>query len=283
MTIGSRADKAKEEVKQAVRKAAPWAKGAARIGLAARGTVYLLVGLMAALTAAGVDQPTPGPKGALRTLGDQPLGPVLLLAVAIGLAAYSLWCLLQGLLDPEREAEGSTAWLQRAGKLGKALGYALLAVGAVRLALGEGAGSEETAAKGWTAELMAFPFGRWLVGSVGLGIIAFGLFQVYRGSVAKLDKQLRLGDMPPLLRKSAVPISRFGIAARGVVFGVVGTFLVIAAVRANPGAARGVGGALAALRQQSYGPALLAAAALGLIAFGLYGLLLAWYRHVRVA
>lgn len=85
------------------------------------------------------------------------------------------------------------------------------------------------------------------------------------------------------MRGWAVHVSRFGIAARGVVFAVVGGFLVAAAVRADPGEARGLGGALAALRDQPYGPWLFAAAALGLMAFGVYGLLLARYRQVRVA
>jgi hypothetical protein len=71
------------------------------------------------------------------------------------------------------------------------------------------------------------------------------------------------------------------MAARGVVFGVIGGFLVLAAYRANPGEVKGVGEALATLQRQPYGPILLGAVALGLVAYGLYQFILARYRRIE--
>ena len=59
---------------------------------------------------------------------------------------------------------------------------------------------------------------------------------------------------------------------------VVAGFLVVeAAVRYQPAKSTGLDGALRTLAQQSYGPWLLGALAIGLIAFGLYGLASARY------
>lgn len=56
--------------------------------------------------------------------------------------------------------------------------------------------------------------------------------------------------------------------------------MVVAALRANALEARGLGGALAALAQQPFGPCLLGTIALGLIAYSLYSLSEARYRKI---
>jgi hypothetical protein len=71
-----------------------------------------------------------------------------------------------------------------------------------------------------------------------------------------------------------------GFAARGVVFLLIGGFLVLAALQSSSSEVRGLGGALEALQQQPYGWVLLALTAIGLFAFGLFGLVQARYRHI---
>jgi hypothetical protein len=51
---------------------------------------------------------------------------------------------------------------------------------------------------------------------------------------------------------------------------LVGLLVVIAAARAQPEQSTGLDGGLKALKEQPYGPYLLAAVALGLIAYGLF-------------
>jgi len=64
------------------------------------------------------------------------------------------------------------------------------------------------------------------------------------------------------------------------VFLIIGGFLIVAAWQHDPSEARGLGGALATLQQQVYGQILLGIVAVGLIAFGVYSLLEARYRHI---
>ena len=82
------------------------------------------------------------------------------------------------------------------------------------------------------------------------------------------------------LRKWTERWGRFGIAARGIVFGIVGAFLIRAALQYDPQEARGLGGALQTLAKQPLGPWLLGAVALGLVAFGLFMLSVARYRRI---
>jgi hypothetical protein len=74
-------------------------------------------------------------------------------------------------------------------------------------------------------------------------------------------------------------IGTFGHLARMIVFGLVGVFLIRAAID-DPNRAVGLDGALAKLEHNSYGPFLLGVVAAGLIAFGLYSLSDARYRRI---
>jgi hypothetical protein len=65
-----------------------------------------------------------------------------------------------------------------------------------------------------------------------------------------------------------------------VVFGLVGIFLVKAAIEYQPTAAVGLDGALAKLAHQSYGSWLLGLVAAGLVAFAVYSLSDARYRRI---
>jgi hypothetical protein len=76
-------------------------------------------------------------------------------------------------------------------------------------------------------------------------------------------------------------MSRFGIAARGVVFAIVGVSIARAAQHNSAAEAEGATGALRSLT--AYDPRLLAVVALGLVAYAVYELLNARYRVIRAS
>jgi uncharacterized protein DUF1206 len=261
----------------AVRGGNPWVERLARAGLAARGVVYGFVGALALEAAAGVHGgQTTDARGALRAIAVR--SRVLLWAVAVGFAGYALWRLVQALADPENRGRGARGLARRGGALGIAVIYSGLAVAAVRLALGARPGGGY--ATSWTATLLALPFGRWLVAMVGLGVIVAGCHQVYAGFTCKFRQRLLLRQMSASEQAWALRLGRLGTMARGAVFALMGLFLVRAALDANAREANGLGGALAALARQPYGPWLLGSAAAGLVAFGLYSLVEARYRRI---
>lgn len=272
------------KARHAIVKSAPWIEFLARAGYAAKGVVYTLVGGLALLAAVGRGGGTEGSKGALGTLLDHTGGKVLLAVIAVGLVGYALWCFVRAIWDPERDGsgEGAKGFAKRAFTFFKGVVHLSLVVAVVGMIRGTESGNGN-GTRDWTAKLMAMPLGAWLVGAAGLAVLGYGLFQVYRAWTSDLDDQLNLSPLGPAARTSVIRFSRFGMAARGLVFGLIGVFLVLAAWRSNPSEAKGVGESLAYLRSQSYGPWLLAAVALGLIAYGLYEFARARYRRIEPA
>jgi hypothetical protein len=276
------------EAEQAIHRAALHAGPAiaflARAGYAAKGVVYALVGALSLLAAAGRGGSTTGSRGALRSLLDRPYGQTTLAVIAVGLGGYALWCFVRALLDPERDGTDAKGLAKRGGNFGKGVVHVALVGAVIGMMRGTGSGrGDDEGVRDWTGWLMSFPLGIWLVGIAGASVVVYGLRQLYRAWTLDLDDRLSLGRMSAGLHNWTVRFSRFGMAARGVVFGVIGVFLVLAALHANPGEAKGVGGALRAVQQQPYGPVLLTAVALGLIAYGAYQLILARYRRIEAA
>jgi hypothetical protein len=122
--------------------------------------------------------------------------------------------------------------------------------------------------------------GRWLIGIVGIAIALTGLYLAWQGLRLKFMRYFPEGPTSPSARKVIRVLGAIGNVARGLVFTLVGFLVLMAAVRYEPQKARGLDGALKTLRDQPYGPYLLGAVALGLVAFGLYGLAEAKYRRV---
>ncbi len=273
---------AQRQGRAAAREAGPWVERLARLGYAAKGIVYLIIGGIAARAAFGPGERVEGSQGALRTILEQPFGKFLLGLMALGLAGYALWRFVQAGLDPEHKGNDAGGAAKRAGYAISGVIHAGLAIAALRMATGGGGGGGDRT-DDWTATLMRQPMGRWLVAAVGLGIMGYGAYALYRAYAVKLSKRLDLSRMSPAAREWAVRSGRAGIAARGVVFLVMGYFLLQAALHSNPGEARGVDGALQALQQQSYGPWILGLVALGLIGYGIYQLVEARYRIITPA
>jgi len=74
------------------------------------------------------------------------------------------------------------------------------------------------------------------------------------------------------VKRAFTAIGAFGHLARMVVFGLIGSGLVKAAIDYNPRSAIGLDGALNQLLHNSYGPFVLGVVAAGLIGFALYSI-----------
>ena len=254
-----------------------------RFGYAAKGAVYAIVGVLAAQAAGGAGGATTDPRGALGWIIQAPFGRLLLGAVAVGLVGYAVWSFVQGILDTEGKGTDAKGIVARGAFVVTGLVAAGLALAAVRLVRGSGgAGSGDSAAQDWTAWLLAQPFGQWLVGIVGAIVVGAGLHHLYKAYSADFRKELRLGQMSRTEELWTIRTGRLGFAANGIAVGIIGGFLLVAALQAQPERARGLGGALETLARQPYGPWLLGAVAVGLIAYGLFMLVEARYRRMVI-
>jgi hypothetical protein len=253
----------------------------ARAGYASRGIVYVIVGALTTAAALGTQGGrTIGAKGALIELAWQPFGYGLVAALALGLCSFAAWCAFQAINDPHGYGRTLKGILIRIGILLTGSTYLGLAGYAVSLALtgmdGEST-SDDPAARDWTAWLMAQPFGPWLVVGIGLGFIGAAVTSAYEAWRADFEAEM---TMTPKMCRWAAPVCRFGLCARGFVSLIIGGFLIIAAHRYDPSQARGVVGALTALREQPYGQLVFATVAIGLLAFGVFGLIEAGFRRL---
>ncbi|MBW4614332.1 MAG: DUF1206 domain-containing protein [Desmonostoc vinosum HA7617-LM4] len=257
-----------------------WVERLARFGYISKGVVYGVVGILAAQAAFGTGGRTTDTKGALSTIANQPFGKFLLALVAIGLIGYVLWRFFQVIKDPENKGNDAKGLAQRIGYAINGFIYAGLAFSAIRIISGSGDGGSSNSTEDWTARLLSQPFGKWLVGTVGVFIIALGFYQFYQAYSVKFRRELDLSELDHRETQWLIGICRFGLLARGIVFCIIGWFLIQAATQSNAAAAGGLDEALQTLAQQPYGSWLLGIVALGLVAYGIYTIIQGRYRRI---
>ena len=256
-----------------------WIEPLARLGYTAKGIVYGLVGVLAVRAAIGSGGSTSGSTGALRTIEAQPFGRILLGLTAVGLLGYAVWRLAQAVRDPDREGTDAKGMMKRIAYGVSGLIYVGLAFLAGRMALSSGSGGGGASRQTWTAQLLAQPFGQWLVGLVGLVIVAVGLFHFYQVYTASFMRRYEVGGMDARERTWARRIGQFGLGARGVTFCIIGGFFLQAALQSDADEARGLGAAFDTLARQPFGKWLLALVAAGFVAYGVYCFSRARYRR----
>jgi hypothetical protein len=248
---------------------APWKRWVCHIGYASEGVVYILVGFFAVQAAIGQHREPNGSKGALAGLGGTPLGKALLVLLALGLSAFVLWELLVAFTDPEHPHDrgGRRVWA-RISHVFNGLLHSVLVGQALWILLGIATSDEKQSQENWTARGMALPGGPEMVGLVGVGILIFGLWQFYRAFSGDKNKRVDLRHTP--LRPLISALGIYGLAARGVLFGLVGLYLLNAYWYREPRYSAGIAGALGSLKQRPAGPWLLGIVAAGLISYGLF-------------
>lgn len=263
-----------------------WPERIGRVGIAARGVIYACVALMAFQVASGDQGKEIDRQGALEGVSHQPLGEALLLLLAAGFVAHVAWRVMKAITGASEgrdddDDSGSQEMGRRILDVGRAAIYVSLTVTTVRVLIrDEAGGSSDRRAKGFSAELMSNPLGRWLVIAIGLGLVVTGIVLLVRAGRQKFEEHLDLGEMSAWQRTWLPRLGTIGYGARGVVAALVGAFVVQSGVTFEPDKAEGISGALNRLANRPFGPGLLAGVGLGLLAFGLYSFVEARFRKV---
>jgi hypothetical protein len=258
-------------------------KAAGRFGLAARGTLYCVAALLAFRLATGwaeeVDR-----RAVLDRLVDQPAGWVLVAVLAAGFACYAVWRFaraVSGAREGGKQSQGASDVVQRMADVGRGLLYVALTATAIKiLTRGNPGPNGDQQEKEWTARLLDATGGRVLVAVVGLVVLGGGIYLAVKGVRMKFDDKLRLEEMRAWQRTWLPRLGLVGYTARGVVFAVIGFFLVRAAVTYNPDEAVGVDGAFKRLLEHGGGRSLVISIAFGLLAFGVFSFVEARWRKV---
>lgn len=256
-----------------------------RLGYAARGIVYGLMGYLALQTAMNGQGRITDQRGALASIADKPFGKWVLIIVAIGLIGLFIWGLIRAFADPMHKGSDMKGLVARAGYLVSGLSYGALFAATVNLISPGGrsipttGGSTQQTAAG----IMARPWGPTLIAIVGLVLIGVGVARIIDGYKANFHERLKSYQMTAEERRWAIRMGRFGYVALGVVFVITGFLAFLAGTQKNPGRVTGLDGALLFLAHQPYGQLLLAVVALGLIAFAIYSFMGAFWFRIRGA
>lgn len=254
---------------------------AARIGLVARGLVYVVFGLIAFNLARGDDNSgEPSTKGALAELSGKPYGGALLVLLAVGLACYAVACAAGAIRGHGGKRAGHSDTGDRLLDAGRAVVNGALAVLAYRVfrsgrdEVEQGSETEQEL----TARILDWPLGRWLVIAVGLVLAGRAVWQVRKAFTGSFEKGLSLTSLSHGWCEAVRWLGRVGYVARGMVFVLVAWFLVQAGLDHDAGDAVGIDGALQRVVRADWGPTVLAGIGIGVIAFGLWSAVEARFR-----
>jgi hypothetical protein len=246
----------------------------ARLGFAARGLLYLLVGGFAVAAALGLGQQPHGIMDVLTALMDTRLQTVLAAVIGLGLACLAGYFAIRGLSHCCR-GSGARRWLFGAGMIADALIYGVVMISLLSLALGwHPDGERETQV--WTAWALSQPFGRAVVGFIGLVILGCGIGVVVWVMTTDVDDDV---DLPEDEKRLIEPVARYGLAGRGVGAALVGIYWMSAGLHGEPSRAHELGGALQTVQQNSRGWLLLLPLGIAFAASALFDFIEALYHR----
>jgi hypothetical protein len=276
-SAGGAVSNASDQAEQKARKVNdnPWFERGVRVGLVGYGIVHLLIGWLALQLAFGDRSGSPDQQGALQQIAQESYGDVLLWMIGIGLLFMAVWQVFEALWGHTSRDEPKRT-IKRVGSAGKVVIYAVVGISSIKFAM-EAQSGGKSSTDSMTADLMKQTAGQWLVAAVGIVILVVGVMQVKRGVTKSFTKDLTGGATSGTSGTAVVRFGQVGYISKGIAIGVVGILFVWAAWDHDPKKAGGLDTALRKILDQPFGPVLLAAIALGIIAFGLY--CFAWAKY----
>ncbi|MCU1367298.1 MAG: hypothetical protein JWL72_2014 [Ilumatobacteraceae bacterium] len=262
---------------------------AGRVGWFAKGVVYVVAGVLALLIASkasGWSSSTSGgqeasPTGALKAVAQSSGGPLLLVLLAIGMLLYAAWRLVSAALPGDTDVKG---WIKRIGYVVSAVIYTSFAVTAIALAASEPSKAQpngnSTVSK-TSGGIMHHTGGRLLIGIAGLVVIGAGVYRIAKAFKRDVNDELNLSGMSSERRRATEWLGVVGEFGRGLGIGLIGYFLLRAALTYDANKATGLDGALRTLVTKSGGVLVVLAVGAGFVAYGLFCLTTFTHRRLE--
>jgi hypothetical protein len=241
-----------------------------RSGFAARGIVYGLLGYIALSTGGEAKD---GASAVYDYLQDVPLGNVILWLMVFGLLAYAAFRFLSAIADVQHKGSDTKGMARRTGDFASGIAHLLLTYAAYQFATGTKQSSQgESGSQEMAGSVLSMDLGTLVIGAIGLGFLIGGLMQLKTAWNASFMKRIS-SSAPPGVKT----VGQIGIAARAVVFLVIGWSMVKGAWFTSEEQVKGLGEAILSLRDTGL---LYTLVALGLILFGLFNFVMARYRII---
>jgi len=240
-----------------------------RLGFAARGMVYVLLGYLALRTSGAAKE---GASSVFDYLQEVPFGTAILWLAAIGLLAYAAFRLLSAFADIQNKGDSQKGLLSRFADFISGATHVFLSYAAYQFATG----SKQSAGGSQTQEMvggvLSWDVGPIVIGLVGVGFLVGAFMQGKQAVTARFME--RISPSAPHWTET---VGRAGHGARAVVFAVIGFSMIEGAWLASENRVKGLGEAILSLRDTGF---VFTFVAIGLALYGIFSLLTARYRII---
>lgn len=261
---------AKEEADDTARGVASSApfRWAVRGGYIVRGGLYGFMGVLALLLALGTPTTTADQRGSLFLLPSGAARIILLPLIIGALVSYSAWGFVRALYDPLGRGSDASGIAARVGFAWSSLNYFALAIFGGFVLLGRATSNGRNSIYVLVHTVLSVPAGRIAIIVAGaIGTLA-GLGQFWDAYRAAFRRDLNRRQMSPTQRVSVDRLGRAGMIARGVIFTIVGYFILVAGISDQASKTKSIAGAFFAVDGAPMGRVLLGLVAAGFIALG---------------
>jgi len=250
----------------------------AKWGLIAKGSVYVLSGVLAFMAAfhmGGKQNEDVDKNGALNFLSDSFGGKWLLPILAVGLLCYSIWRFIEA---AKIANSGDKKWKKLFRYILSGIVYLSIALSAFKIVLSRSQKNEDSQQQ-FASELLSKPFGQWLLGIAALIIAGIGIYQIYYAVSEKYKTHVQKMNLHTKASSLMLTAGKTGYLARGAVWLIISYLMLQAAFAASSARAGGTGKAFNAIEDSPIGPYLPAALGVGLVAYGFFNFVRARYER----
>ncbi len=248
------------------------------MGYAARGIIYLTIGVLAFLTTLGLGEGEASSKGAILNLKEQPFGQMLLVILIIGLLGYIIWRFTQGIKDADGHGHSFKGVIVRGSLVVSAISHSILCYWTIKLLLHNTEDSSGDSASSSLSAYLGSNITAWVIGIIGLVLVGVGIAHLIKGYKARFEKYMAI---PESQYRWVKRVCQFGLIARGTVWCIIGWVVMRSAFISGTSENKGIADAFEWLRTTPFGSWLTMIVAIGLIAFGFYSFIEAAYRRIE--
>ena len=248
-----------------------------RFGIASKGFVYILLGGLTVMAAAGLGGNKADSNGVLDFLSDGIIGQLLLAITAAGLIAYVFWRFYQTFRDPENKGKDAKGLAIRTGYFSSGILYAALAFSAFQILFGSGSNGGGNSV---ISKVLSQPYGQLLVGIIACIYLGKAGYQIFRAYSGNFKKKVQEHQFSRKTQKLMIVSGIAGYTARGVVIGIIAYLMFRAAFYSSSQDSGGTKEAFDFL-QNEFGTLMLGIVALGLFLYGIFMIIKARYRQVN--
>ncbi len=249
-----------------------------RFGIASKGFVYILIGGLTVMAAAGLGGRKSDSNGALGFLAGNTIGQLLLAVTAVGLVAYVFWRLYQTFIDPENKGNEFKGLAMRMGYFSSGIIYAILAFSAFQILTGSGSDSGG-GGNSIISKAMSQTYGQLIVGIIACVYLGKAIYQGYRAYSGNYKKKIQEKHFTRKTQKLMIVSGIAGYTSRGIVIGIIAFLTFRAAFSSNSDNGGGTKEAFDFL-QNEFGALALGIIALGMVLYGIFMLVKARHRRM---